>query len=147
VIHFELVTLTGIQHEGEIYEVLLPTPEGTIAVFKNHMPLVSIISPGIIKVREKSNHPDDFLDTYATAGGVVEILDNKIRVLVDEADHSDDINAADAKKALDEARKLQSNAKDQVSLNKAQSLIDMHNVRLQVSSIKHRKKRKRTKSL
>ncbi len=146
-IKFELVTLSGIKHDGEVYEVLLPTPDGTIAVFQNHMPLVSVVAPGVIKVREKSNDPDDFMDSYATAGGVVEILDNSVRVLVDEADHSDEINEADAKKALDEAHKLRSTAKDQISLDKAQSMIDMHNVRLQVSSLKHRKRRNRTKSI
>lgn len=140
-IHFELVTLSGTKYGAEAYEVLLPTPDGIIAVFQHHMPLVSIATPGIIKVRKKQGDPDDFMNVYATNGGVIEIADNKIRVLVDEADSSDEINEKEAEKAHQEALDLRKNAKDQVSLDKAQSMLDRSAVRLKVAELKRRKRR------
>lgn len=137
-IHFELVTLSGTKHAGDVYEVLLPTPDGQIAVFPNHMPLVTIASPGIIKVRAKSGDPDDFMKVYATNGGVIEITDNKVRVLVDEADSSDEINEKEAERAHHEALELRKTAKDQLSLDKAQSLLDRSAVRLKVAELKRR---------
>jgi len=140
-IHFELVTLSGTKFGDSVYEVLLPTPQGQIAVFPHHMPLVSIASPGIIKVRKKQNDPDDFMEVYATNGGVIEVTDNKVRVLVDEADSSEEINEKEAEKARQEALELRANAKDLVSLDKAQAIIDRATTRLQVAELKRRKRR------
>lgn len=140
-IKFQLVTLDGIKYADEAYEVILPTPDGLIAVFKNHMPLVSIASPGVISVRRKANDPDDFMERYATNGGVIEIVDNEVKVLADEADHADEINEQETQKAIEQAKKLRAEAKDQVSLDAAQSLLDRQSVRLQVAGLKrHRKK-------
>lgn len=140
-IKFELVTLSGTKLSDEVYEVLLPTPQGEIGVFQYHMPLISIASPGIIKVRRKHNHPDDMLEHFATNGGVIEVLDNTVRVLVDEADQPDEINEQEAQKAIEHAKKLQAEARDQVSLAKAQNLIDRSQVRLKVAELKRRKRR------
>ena len=85
-IHFELVTLDGTKFSEEVHEVVLPTPEGYIGVFLNHMPLVSIASPGVITVRRKAGDSDSRLEHYASNGGVIEIGDNKVRVLADAAD-------------------------------------------------------------
>lgn len=140
-IKFQLVTLDGVKYADEAYEVLLPTPDGLIAVFKNHMPLVSIASPGVISVRRKSTDPDDFMERYATNGGIIDIGDNEIRVLADEADHADEINEAETQKAIEHARKLRAEAKDQVSLDKAQTMLDRSQVRLQVAGLKRKRKK------
>lgn len=140
-IHFELVTLSGKKFSDSVHEVLLPTPGGIIAVFEHHMPLVSIASPGVISIRKKPGDPDDFMDTYATNGGVIEIVNNGVRVLVDEADHSDEINEKEVEKAHQEALELRKNAKDQVSLDQAQSMLDRSAVRLKVAELKRRKRR------
>ena len=139
-IHFELVTLSGTKFGDTVYEVLLPTPDGQIAVFPNHMPLVSIASPGIIKVRVKQGDPDDFMKAYATNGGVIEVADNKVRVLVDEADSSDEISEKEAQKAHQEALELRNKAKDQVSLDHAQTMLDRSAIRLKVAELKRRRR-------
>ena len=92
-IHLELVTLTGVKLSEPVYEVLLPTPQGQIAVFQNHAPLVSIASTGVISVRRKSDHPDDMMEHYAIDSGVIEISWDTVRVLVDEADKDSDVSA------------------------------------------------------
>jgi F-type H+-transporting ATPase subunit epsilon len=141
-IKFELVTLTGTKYAQDVFEVRLPTPDGEVGVFKDHMPLVSIASPGIIKVRPKANTPNDQMELYATNGGVIEIMDNTVRVLVDEADAAEEISEAEAKKAHEHALKLRAEAKDQHTLAEAQSLLDRSNVRIKVAELKrHRKKR------
>lgn len=139
-IKFELVTLDGIKHSEQVYEVQLPTPDGYIAVFKNHAPIISLATPGIISVRAKEGQPDDMMDRFATNGGVLEIGDNVVRMLVDEADEADEISEAEAQKALEHARKLRAEAKDQVSLDHAQSLVDRQTARLQVAGLKRRRR-------
>ncbi len=140
-IQFELVTLDGTKYSQEVFEVVLPTKDGYIAVFPNHMPLVSLAVPGVITVRKKAGDPDSRLEHFASNGGVIEIADNKVRVLVDEADNEDEINEAEAQKALEQAKNLVKEAKDTVSLQHAQQLIDRQAVRLQVASLRRRKRK------
>lgn len=139
-IKFELVTLSGIKFSKEVFEVVLPTADGYIAIFPHHMPLVSIAVPGVISVRHKQGDPEEKLEYFATNGGIIEIANNTIRVLVDEADREDEISEAEAKKAFEAAKDLARNAKDSLSLQQAQSLIDRQAVRLQVATLRRRKR-------
>ena len=138
---FKLVTLEGLKNEAEIHEAIIPTPNGQIAVFEHHAPLVTLVDRGIIKVRVKPNDPDDFMEVYATHSGVVEISDNEIKVLVDEADAPDEINERQAQEALDHAKRLLSEAKDQVSLDHAKSMLDRSSVQLKVATMKRRSRK------
>ncbi len=138
---FQLVTLSGIKFNQDVYEVLLPTPLGEIGVFEHHIPLISIATPGVIKIRKKSGDPNQLLEYFATNGGVIEIADNTVRVLVDEADNANEINEKEAQLALERARALRAQAKDQVSLAEAQSLIDRHATRLKLAELKKHNKR------
>jgi F-type H+-transporting ATPase subunit epsilon len=139
-IKFELVTLNGTKLRDEVHEVILPTADGYIAVFAQHAPLVSLAVPGIISIRRKANQPDDLMDHFATHGGVIEVVDDTVRVLVDEADAADEINEKEIQTALENAKKLRSDAKDQVSLDHAQQLIDRSAVRLRVAELRRRKR-------
>lgn len=140
-IHLELVTLTGVKLRETVHEVLLPTPQGQIAVFKNHAPLVSLASTGVISVRKKDNHPDDMMEHYAIDSGVIEIANDTVRVLVDEAEKDTEVSAKEAEEALKRAKQLRAEAKDQVSLDKAQSLVDRQASRLKIAELKRRSRR------
>lgn len=139
--HLQLITLTGIRADHEIYELIVPTPEGEIAVFPGHEPLVTLASPGALAVRHKKEDADEALDYFAISGGVLEVNPHAIRVLVDEADFGDDIIEAESKEALERALRLRDEAKDQVELEKAHQLIDRHQVRLKVAELHRRRRR------
>lgn len=140
----ELVTLSGPKLQSEVYEVLLPTPDGTIAVYSQHMPLVTPVVPGVITVRHKKSDSDEHLDVFATNGGIAEIIGGRLRLLVDEADNAADIVESEAKSALERAEKLKAEAKNQVELDHAVALIDRQAVRLKVAQLrrKHRPERR-----
>src|SRR3989344_6294222 len=137
-IHFELVTLDGTKFGQDVYEVVLPTTDGYIGVFPDHMPLVSIATPGVISIRHNQKDLDSKLEYFATNGGVIEISGNTVRVLVDEADRESEINEAQAQKALEQAKNLLKEAKNQMELNEARKLMDRQAVRLQVANLKRR---------
>lgn len=140
-IRFDLVTLDGTKFGEDVHEVVLPTADGYIAIFPDHMPLVSLAIPGVISVRRKSGDDDSKLRHFATNGGVIEIGNNIVRVLVDEADNEEEINEQEAQKAYEEARTMVREARDTVSLEHAQSLVDRQATRLRVAELKRRKRR------
>src|SRR6201999_192688 len=137
-IHFQLVALTGTKFDGDAYEIILPTLDGEIGVLQDHMPLVSVATTGVIAVRKESRDSDREREYFAISGGVIEVSDNTLRVLVDDADNAADINEAEAEAAHERAKQLKAEAKDEVSLEHAQQLVDRTGVRLQVASIKRR---------
>ena len=139
--HLELVTLTGVKVDQPVYEVVLPTMAGPIGVFPGHEPLISVAKPGAIAVRFSKGDADDSMEYYAVSGGVIEITQDRVRVLVDEAEHGGDIIEAESKAALERALKLQETAKNRVELEQAQQLIDRHQVRLNVAGLHRRKRR------
>ena len=138
---FQLVSITGKKFDDDVYEVILPTLDGDIGVLQDHMPLVSVATTGAIAIRRDQKDSDAKREYFAASGGVIDVDNNVLRVLVDEADHADEINDAEAQKALDRAQKMKAEAKDQISLEHAQSMIDRHAVRLQVAGLKHRHRR------
>jgi F-type H+-transporting ATPase subunit epsilon len=141
VIHLQLVTLSGKIFDDDVYEVLLPTLEGQIGVMQNHMPLISAATAGVISVRRQAKDRDDEMEHFATAGGVIDIADNTLKVIVDEADSADNISEAEAQAAFERAQQMKAEANDEVSLEKAQQLVDRSSVRLQVAGLKRRKQR------
>jgi F-type H+-transporting ATPase subunit epsilon len=139
--HLQLITLSGIRVDQDVYELIAPTSAGEIAVFPGHEPLVTLAVPGALAVRHKKNDKDTDLEYFAISGGIIEINPATIRVLVDEADHGEDILEAESQAALERALKLRDEAKDQVELEKATQLIDRHSVRLQVANLHRRRRR------
>jgi len=140
--NFELVTLDGVKFQGEAYAVELPTASGHIAVLPGHEPLLSLLVPGVITVRRSKGDPDAKVEHYATYGGVLEVSSSSVRVLVDEATHGDEINEAEVKKAQEAALALRQNAKNQVELDRAQTLLERHGVRLEVAELRRRHSRR-----
>lgn len=138
--NLELVTLTGVKVDDPIYEATIPTVSGEIGVFPGHEPLVTLAVPGVITVRREKGDDDQHLELFAISGGIVEISGQRIRVLVDEADHGDDIVEAESQAALDRALKLRDEATDQLELEKAHQLVDRHTVRLKVAELRRRKR-------
>jgi F-type H+-transporting ATPase subunit epsilon len=138
---FELVSLDGVKFSAEAYSVILPTAAGQITLLSKHEPLLGVVVPGVVTIRRGKNDPEHHLEHFATYGGVLEVSPTGARVLVDEATHGDEINEAEAEKAHQAALALRKAAKDQVELDKAQSLIDRHSVRLEVARLRRRHRR------
>lgn len=138
----KLITLAGIKIDQKVYEAIIPTIEGVISVFPGHEPLVTVAKSGAIAVRLKKDDPNDRLEFFAISGGVVEIAQTSICVLVDEADHGDDIIEAETQKALERALKQRDEAETQIEREKAHQLVDRHMVRLHVAELQRRHHRR-----
>ena len=67
----KLIAPDGVKYEHEAFEAILPTPQGQITILPNHMPLISLLSPGEIIL--KINGTEHVL---ATEGGIVDIANN-----------------------------------------------------------------------
>lgn len=139
--NFKLVTLLGEKIDETVYSVTIPTASGEITVYPGHETLVTLAVSGVVVVRYQKTDPDSSLELFAISGGVVEISHNSVKILVDEADHGDDIVEADSQTALERALELREQAVDQVELDKAHQLVDRHEVRLKVAKLRRHHRR------
>lgn len=140
---FKLVTLAGEKINEEVYEVLIPTVEGEIGVFPGHEPLITVAKTGVVTVKLDKTHTAERHEYFAISGGIVEITGKTVKILVDEAEHGDDIVEAETQAALERAIALRDNASSDIELDKAHQLIDRHMVRLKVADLhRHRQHRK-----
>ncbi len=138
--NLKLVTLGGVKLDEMVYSVTVPTIDGEISVLPSHEPLVTVARDGVITVRRtKETQEEEF---FAISGGVVEIDQTGVRILVDEADHGDDIIEAETQAALERAIAARDNADDQIEREKAKQLIDRHLVRLKVADLQRHKRRR-----
>ncbi len=135
----KLVTLTGVKLDKSIYSVAIPTVDGEISVFPSHEPLVTMATDGVMAVTYEKD--GDEVEYIAISGGVVEISYDYVQILVDEADHADEIIETEAKAALERAIKLRDEAESQVEREKAHQLVDRQLVRLKVADLQRRKRK------
>jgi F-type H+-transporting ATPase subunit epsilon len=77
----EILTPEKKLYSGEVYGVQMPGISGSFEVLEKHAPLVSALKAGKVKVlKDKTN-----TTSYDIQGGFVEVLNNKVTVLVEGA--------------------------------------------------------------
>ena len=137
----QIITLSGVFRDKEVFEVQVPTTAGSIVINGGHAPLVSSIKPGVLTVIYKRGDREDQQEKVGVYEGTVEVLHNVVNILVDEVDTPEDYNEAEAEKALARAKEMTEKAGSSVALAEAQSMMDRSAVRLQLASLKKRSKR------
>lgn len=138
--NLKLITLSGIMLDADIYQVNIPTPDGEIAVYPDHEALVTLAVPGMVKVHHRKDSINSQVDLFAISGGVVEIANNKVKILVDDAESDETITEEESRLALERALKMRDEADSTVELEKAQELITKQRVKLRVAELKRRKR-------
>ncbi|PWT98577.1 MAG: ATP synthase F1 subunit epsilon [Bacteroidetes bacterium] len=77
----EILTPEKKLYSGEVYGVQLPGIAGSFEILENHAPLVSALGAGKLKVLKDKNSSAIF----QIQGGFIEVLNNKVSVLVEGA--------------------------------------------------------------
>lgn len=101
-IKFEVATPEKVVYKNQIRQVTLPAIEGDITVLPNHIPLVSLLKPGVAMLKML----DGQIEYLAIQGGFVEISVNKVVVLADTAEMASEINPEIVAAARAEAEKM-----------------------------------------
>ena len=80
--------------------VELSTSEGDIGVYPDHIPLTAVVVPSVLTI-----HQGNEIQKAAIHGGIVEILKDKITILAEVAEWSDEIDVERANEARLRAEK------------------------------------------
>jgi len=117
----EIVTPEKTAYSEDVEMVTLPGSEGELGVYPNHVPLLTTLNPGELRVLKDGR--ESFL---AVGEGFVEITGDAVSVLTDMAlepaaidEHAAEAAAARAQKAMKEDHGSEEIAAIQASLQKA----------------------------
>ena len=108
----EIITPERIFYTGEASMIEFTSVEGEMGVYKNHIPLTTVLAPGIVTITE-----DGGQQKAAVHAGFPEILGDKVTLLAEIAEWPDEID-------FDRAEAARERAKARIE-NKQDSGIDM----------------------
>ena len=101
-IHVDVVSAEESIFSGLAEFVVLPGEAGELGILPGHMPLMTRIKPGAVRVKL----PNDKEELIFVAGGLLEVQPGLVTVLADTAIRGADLDQAkalDAKRAAEEA--------------------------------------------
>ena len=104
--------------EGKVENILVPGMVGDFLVLANHAPCISSIRPGFLEFSEGTSDKQK----YFVSGGIIEVINNMVSVLVDSAVSSDKLVKEDITNLISEVDERLSAAdtinKDDLGLRK-----------------------------
>lgn len=95
----EVITPSKTALNVKANSVTIPGTLGSFQVLYNHAPILSSFEIGVIKIVENGT-----VLLFATSGGTVDVVDNKVLILAESFESRDEIDADRAKKALQRAK-------------------------------------------
>lgn len=83
--HLEILTPQAQVFSGEVTSVQLPgsKEKGSLQILDNHAPLISSLQPGKVTVKQ-----GNAAKVYFIKEGFVEVLNNRVAVLVEEVEEA-----------------------------------------------------------
>lgn len=103
---------------GDAELVSLPGKSGELGIMPGHLPLITLIRPGFVRIRVPETHE---VEEVFVAGGVLEVQPDRVTVLADTAVRSKDLDEAKAAAALEDVRELRQNATGELEIAKLEA--------------------------
>jgi len=134
-INCEIVSQDRVVFKGEADIVVLPGMDGQMGILQKHAPVLTALNYGVITVRLKGVE-----EYFTVAGGIAEVLPDKVTVLADAAENVEEIDIERAIKARERAeeRMKLTMTTDTDRYMRASTALKRSNLRLQAAQ-KYRK--------
>lgn len=100
-IEFKIVTPEKVIYHDSVESVSLPTVDGEITVLPQHIPLVSAIKSGEMKIKKDGKE-----QYFSVIRGVVQVDGMKMTLLTDAAERAEEIDEKRAFEAKERAKAL-----------------------------------------
>ena len=91
----EIITPNKIGYRGEVSSITVPGTKGNFQILYNHAPIISSLEIGEIIIEANDSEKEYF----ATSGGTIEVVNNKVIVLAETFESTKDIDVKRAEEA------------------------------------------------
>ena len=121
----EIITAEQQVYSDEVDMVIAPGFDGQLGILPRHAPLMTMLKPGELTVRKNGE------DIYvAVSGGFMEVLGNRVSILADACERSDEIDEERAEQAMQRAQERLANRGSDMDMEKVMASLQRAQVRL-----------------
>lgn len=133
-ITLDIVTAERVVYSAEVDIVVAPGIEGELGILPHHAPLMTSLKEGELMLRKAGE------ETYiAISGGFLEVRPDRVIVLADSAERSEEIDIARAEEAKRRAEERISHPTTGVDLSRAEAALRRSLIRLKVGERRRRR--------
>lgn len=125
VFDLEIISPERVFYKGTATFVEMTTSEGEIGVYKNHIPMTSVLVPGVVII-----HGEDEVKKAAVHSGFVVILKDKIKVMAEIAEWPEEIDENRANEAKIRAERRLKEGGSGVNMARAEAALKRSIARL-----------------
>ena len=97
----KVISPDRIFYEGEAIFLELNTTEGQIGIYKNHIPMIYIVEPGVLRITES----EQSVKEAALHSGFIQILQEEITILAEVVEWPEEIDEKRAQEAQERAER------------------------------------------
>jgi F-type H+-transporting ATPase subunit epsilon len=134
-VHVDVVSAEELIFSGLAEFVALPGEGGELGILPGHMPLMSRIKPGAVRIKL----PDNREELIFVAGGLLEVQPGLVTVLADTAIRGTDLDQAKAEAAKKRAEEALASRSAELDYARAQA--ELSEAIAQLSAIERLRKR------
>ena len=88
--------------DENIQEVVLPSYEGEMGILKDHIPIISFLRPGIVKILKSSENVNSFF----VQDGIIEFYNNNLTILSSKIINIKNLNKEKIDQLITETEKI-----------------------------------------
>ena len=125
----EIITPDRIFYKGEATMIEFNTAAGELGVYKRHIPLTTVLAPGIVKIHKDGE--DDVI--AAVHSGFAEILPEKVTLLAEIAEWPDEIDKNRAEAARKRAEERLAHRTEAIDVKRAEFALRKALVRIDIA--------------
>ena len=112
---------------GEVNRFFAPSVEGYFEILPNHTHFLVALKTGEVKVTKENTK-----EYFAISGGFAEVFDNRVIVLAETAEHSENIDTERAEKSKERALKRLADKSPSINIERAEAALMRALTRLSV---------------
>ena len=117
-LQLEIVSPERRAYTDEVDEVIVPGVDGQLGILPHHTRLITALGTGELRIKKGGSE-----QSLLISGGFVEVRPDKVIVLADLAEHSDEIDEAKAVEARKRAEAELEAARDPVDLARVRAAL------------------------
>ena len=125
----KIITPDRVFYSGKASFLELNTVEGEIGIYKNHIPMTTVLEPGIATITEEGGNKKE----AALHTGFMEILGDRITILAEIAEWPDEIDRNRAQEAKIRAERRLQNDKSNINITRAELALHKALVRIELT--------------
>ena len=133
VLKLEIATAERLVYAEDVSIVVAPGADGELAILPEHTSLLTTLKPGELRVVKDGKE-----SLIAVSGGFMEVLSNRVTILADTAERSEEIDEERASIALKHAQEQMAQASSKMELEKAMAAMHRSQARVAVARRKRR---------